>query len=71
MNKIQYLKYRRDIRDNGLRYILTQVNQDIGRKLCLIDLHANNVDLLAWRVSWINNPDTTKAKIIKLTSPIL
>lgn len=71
MNRNTYFSYRRSVRDNGLNYTLEHAPKLDGYKLVKLDLIAHSVDLLAWRVQWINNPDTTRAKIIKLTSPIL
>ena len=71
MTRTQYIQHRRNIRDNGLNYVLSRVNKLDSYTLAKLDIHANMIDLLAWRVRWINNPDTTRAKIIKLTSPIL
>lgn len=70
MNKRQYLSYRRSIRDNGLRYTLSHAPKLDGYTLAKLDLIANMQDMLAWRVRWLAQPDTSRLNIIKLTSPL-
>jgi hypothetical protein len=71
MTRTQYKLHQRCIRDNGLRYTLANVSVGDSYTLAKLDLLANMQDMLEWRVRWINNPDTTRANIIKLTSPLL
>ena len=71
MTRTQYKLHQRCIRDNGLRYTLANVSVGDSLTLAKLDLLANMQDMLEWRVRWINNPDTTRANIIKLTSPLL
>lgn len=71
MNKTQYFQYRRNIKDNGLRYVLSHCSKADSYTLAKLDILANMVDLLAWRVQWLGQPDTSKKNIIKLTSIIL
>jgi len=71
MTKSEYLAYRRSIKDNGLRYVLSHCSKPDSYTLAKLDILANMVDLLAWRVKWINQSDTTKKNVIKLTSIIL
>lgn len=71
MNRTQYKLHQRCIRDNGLRYTLAHVS--VGDSLTLAKLHllANMEDMLEWRVRWINQRETTRANVIRLTSPLL
>jgi hypothetical protein len=71
MTKSEYLAYRRDIKDNGLKYVLSHCSKADSYTLVKLDILANMVDLLAWRVQWISYPDTTKKNIIKLTSIVI
>ena len=71
MNKHQYLTYRRSIRDNGIRYTLEHAPKLDSYTLAKLDILSNMEDLLSMRVRWINNPDTSRANIIRLTSPLL
>jgi hypothetical protein len=71
MKKQAYMSYRRSIRDNGLRYTIAHAPLLDGYKLAKLDILANMVDLLEWRVRWLLQPDSTPKQIIKLTSPIL
>jgi len=71
MNKKTYLEYRRSIKDNGLRYTLAHAPKLDGYALAKLDILYNMEDLLAWRVRWMNQPDTTRLNILKLTSPYL
>jgi len=71
MTRTQYKLHQRCIRDNGLRYTLANVSIGDSLTLAKLDLLANMEDMLDWRQRWINNPDTTRANIIKLTSPLL
>lgn len=71
MTRTQYRIYRRSIRDNGLSYTLRHAPKLDGYTLAKLDILSNQVDLLAWRVEWIAKPDSTRANIIRLTSPIL
>jgi hypothetical protein len=70
MTRTQYLQHRRSIRDNGIRYTLANVSVGDSYTLAKLDLLANMQDMLVWRVRWINQPDTTRANIIKLTSSL-
>ena len=70
MTRSQYQAYRRSIRDNGLAYTLRHAPKLDGYTLARLDLIANMQDMLDWRVRWINRPDTTRANIIRLTSPL-
>ena len=71
MTRTQYKLHQRCIRDNGLRYTLAHVS--VGDSLTLAKLHllANMEDMLEWRVRWINQRETTRANVIRLTSPLL
>ena len=71
MTRTQYKLHQRCIRNNGLRYTLANVSVGDSYTLAKLDLLAHMQDMLEWRVRWINNPDTTRANIIKLTSPLL
>jgi len=71
MTKIEYKLHQRSIKDNGLQYTINHVDKATGYKLAKLDILANQADLLAWRVQWLANPDTSPKNIIKLTSPIL
>jgi hypothetical protein len=71
MNRTQYNQHRRNIRDNGIRYVLTHVNDSEALTLAKLDIHAHREDLLAWRARWINQSDSTPASVIRLTSPLL
>lgn len=71
MTRTQYKRHRRDIRDNGIRYVLAHVNARDSHTLAKLDILANMEDMLAWRVRWINQSDTTRANVIRLTSPLL
>ena len=71
MNKTQYRTHRRSIRDNGLQYTINHADKPTGYQLAKLDILANMPDLLAWRVRWLAQPDTSRKNIIKLTSPIL
>jgi hypothetical protein len=71
MNKQQYREYRRSMRDNGVQYTIDHAPTMVGYTLARLDVLANLGDLLEWRVWWMNQPDTSRANIIKLTSPIL
>jgi hypothetical protein len=71
MNRAQYNQHQRNIRDNGLRYVLAHVSLHESYILAKLDLLAHQEDLLAWRVRWIGQGDTTRANVIRLTSPLL
>jgi hypothetical protein len=71
MTRTQYKLHQRCIRDNGLRYTLANVSVGDSLTLAKLQLLANMEDMLEWRVRWINNPDTTRANVIRLTSPLL
>ena len=71
MTKQEYKTYRRSMRDNGVNYTITHASKFVGWTLAKLDVLANMVDLLAWRAWWINQPDTSRKNIIKLTSFIL
>jgi hypothetical protein len=71
MDRKTYLAYRRSIRDNGLRYTLAHAPKLDTYTLAKLDILANMQDMLAWRVRWLAQPDTSRANVIKLTSPIL
>ena len=71
MTKIEYKLHQRSIKDNGLQYTIDHTDKSTGYKLAKLDILANQCDLLAWRVQWLKNPDTSSKAIIKLTSPIL
>jgi hypothetical protein len=71
MDRKTYQAYRRSIRDNGLRYTLAHAPKLDGWTLAKLDILANMQDMLAWRVRWIAQPDTSRANIIKLTSPLI
>jgi hypothetical protein len=70
MTRTQYRAYRRSIRDNGLAYTLRHAPKPDGYTLARLDIIAGMQDMLAWRVRWINQPDTTRGNIIRLTSTI-
>jgi hypothetical protein len=71
MTRTQYKLHQRCIRDNGLRYTLANVSVGDSYTLAKLHLLANMDDMLAWRVRWINQSDTTRANVIRLTSPLL
>jgi hypothetical protein len=71
MDRQTYQTYRRSIRDNGLSYTLRHAPKLDGYTLAKLDILAHMQDMLAWRVRWLAQPDTSRANIIKLTSPIL
>jgi hypothetical protein len=71
MTKTDYQAHRRSIRDNGLQYTINHADKLTGYQLAKLDILANQPDLLAWRVRWLAQPDTTRKNIIKLTSFIL
>ena len=71
MTKLEYVQHRRNIKDNGLNYVLSHCSKADSYTLVKLDILANMVDLLAWRVQWLSYPDTSKKNIIKLTSFIL
>jgi hypothetical protein len=70
MTRTQYRAYRRSIRDNGLAYTLRHAPKPDGYMLAKLDIIASMQDMLAWRVRWINQPDTTRGNVIRLTSTI-
>jgi hypothetical protein len=71
MNKATYKAYQRSIKDNGLRYTLAHAPKLDGYALAKLDILYNMEDPLEWRVRWLNQPDTTRLNILKLTSPYL
>ena len=71
MNRTQYTQHQRNIRDNGLRYVLEHVSLHESYILAKLDILANQDDLLALRARWINQTDSTPASVIRLTSPLL
>lgn len=71
MDRKTYQAYRRSIRDNGLRYTLAHAPKLDGWVLAKLDILANMQDMLAWRVRWLAQTDTSRANIIKLTSPLI
>ena len=70
MNRTEYRAHLRNIKDNGLQYTINHADKATGYTLAKLDILANQVDLLAWRVRLIALPDTTRKNIIKLTSPL-
>lgn len=70
MNRTEYRAHLRSIKDNGLQYTINHTDKLTGYQLAKLDILANMPDLLAWRVRWLNQPDTTRKNIIKLTSPL-
>ena len=71
MNRTQYTQHQRNIRDNGIRYVLAHVSLHESYILAKLDILAHQDDLLAWRARWITQSDTTRANVIRLTSPLL
>lgn len=71
MTRTEYRTHLRSIRDNGLQYTINHADKLAGYQLAKLDILANLPDLLAWRVRWLAQPDTSRKNIIKLTSPIL
>lgn len=71
MTRTEYRAHMRSIKDNGLQYTIDHADKVTGYTLAKLDILANLEDLLAWRVRWIAQPDTTRKNIIKLTSPLL
>lgn len=73
MLKHEYKAYLRSFKDNGVKHTIRHANPAHRMQLVFIDMDRTDYlygDLLAWRVRWLANPDTSKANIIKLTSPI-
>ena len=71
MTRTQYKLHQRCIRDNGLRYTLANVSVGDSYTLAKLHLLANMEDMLEWRQRWINQRETTRANVIRLTSPLL
>jgi len=71
MTRTQYKLHQRCIRDNGLRYTLANVSVNDSIALTKLYILANREDMLAWRQRWINQRETTRANVIRLTSPLL
>ena len=71
MTRTQYKLHQRCIRDNGLRYTLAHVSVGDSLTLAKLQLLANMEDMLEWRQRWINQRETTRANVIRLTSPLL
>jgi len=71
MTRTQYKLHQRCIRDNGLRYTLANVSVGDSLTLAKLQLLANMEDMLEWRQRWINQRETTRANVIRLTSPLL
>jgi hypothetical protein len=71
MTRTQYKLHQRCIRDNGLRYTLAHVSASDSLTLSKLQLLANMEDMLEWRQRWINQRETTRANVIRLTSPLL
>ena len=72
MTRTQYKLHQRCIRDNGLRYTLANVSVGDSYTLAKLDLLANMDDMLEWRQRWVKKSDgTTRANVIRLTSPLL
>jgi hypothetical protein len=69
MNKATYQAYQRSIKDNGLRYTLEHCPKLDSYMLAKLDIIRNMQDMLEWRVRWLNQPDTSRLNILKLTSP--
>lgn len=70
MTRTEYRAHMRNIKDNGLRYTLTQVDKATSYTLVKLDILANMEDFLAMRARWIQQNAGTRKNIIKLTSPI-
>jgi hypothetical protein len=70
MTKTEYRTHLRSIRDNGLQYTIDHTDKLTGYQLAKLDIIAKRLDLLAMRVRWIAQPDTSRKNIIKLTSPL-
>lgn len=74
MFKQEYKSYLRSFKDNGVAHTIKHAHPAHKMQLVFIDMDRTDYeydDLLAWRVRWLANPDTTAANIIKLTSPVL
>lgn len=71
MNRTEYRAHLRSIKDNGLQHTIDHADKITGYTLAKLDILAHQVDLLDWRVQWLDQPDTSRKNIIKLTSPIL
>jgi uncharacterized protein YbjT (DUF2867 family) len=74
MLKHEYKAYLRSFKDNGVAHTIRHAQAGHRMLLTFIDMDRTDYeydDLLAWRVRWLANPDTTASNIIKLTSPIL
>lgn len=70
MNKKEYKQYLRSMKDNGTAYTIRHAKPNHKNDLRRIDncrIDWFYADLLAWRVRWLANPDTSTKNIIKLT----
>ena len=71
MTRTQYKLHRRNIRDNGLHYTLARASDSDSITLTKLYILAGMEDFLARRAAWIAQSDTTRANVIRLTSPLL
>lgn len=70
MTRTEYRAHLRSIKENGLQYTINHTDKATGYKLAKLDILANQEDLLALRVRWIKQSDSTRKNVIKLTSPL-
>ena len=69
MKREEYKTLSRFARDNGHRYAVTHTDTESREILQRLHDIGEALDYLLERQRWANNPDTTAANIIRLTTP--
>lgn len=70
MTRNDYRSTRTLIRANGYYALRWMPAHHAGVWSTLREIEQSE-DMLAWRQRWITRPDTTRANIIRLTSPLI
>ena len=69
MNRKQYNAAQRSIKDNGHNYTISHADAESRADLQRLREIGAALDHLLERQRWMQNPDTTPANIIRLTTP--
>lgn len=70
MTRTEYRSTRALIRANGYYALRWMAAHHAGVWSALREIEQSH-DWLVWRQRWITRPDTTRANIIRLTSPLI
>ena len=69
MTRDEYKALSQSTRDNGHHYTISHADEAMRADLQRLHEIGRALDHLLERQRWMNNPDTTPANIIRLTTP--